>query len=149
MSKSNFRLENRLILLIALPGLLALTSGCGDGGPSLYPVAGTVKQGDKAMTGGWVTLVPDKKKGNTFGHEPRGQIDSQGKYTISTDGKPGAPLGAYKITVAESVPITSDNTTNVKGKPQNPTYTNAELTPLQFEVVKDPAAGAYDLKVSP
>lgn len=150
MSSAKVRLGNRLILLIALPALLGLTSGCGgDGTPSLYPVTGTVKRGDEVMTTGWVTLVPDKKKGNEFKGEPRGQIDSSGKYTISTNGKPGAPLGAYKVTVGEGGTAPPDNTKIEKTKPEKLTYLNPEITPLQFEVVKEPAAGAYDLKLSP
>jgi hypothetical protein len=100
------------------------------------------------MTTGWVTLRPDKKKGNTFGGEPRGEINSQGEYTIETNGKPGAPLGAYKVTVVVSPATTEDNTKPEKKIPSNMTYANPETTPLAVEVVKEAAAGAYDLKLA-
>ncbi len=134
--------------VFVLCGLVAL-SGCGDGAGKLVPVSGKVTVNGKAATSGWVTLKADKSKGNTFTGEPIGEINSQGEYTVQTNGKAGAPLGSYKILVSLSGAITEDNT-KVKSQPHsNPTYLNADITPLKFDVVEKPAEGAYDLKLSP
>jgi hypothetical protein len=146
---SCLRFRNALLCsVLAVSGLVSL-SGCGDGGPKLAPVSGRVTVNGKAVTSGSVTFKPDKTKGNNFGGEPVGQIGSDGQYTIETNGKPGAPLGAYKVLVSRSAPTTEDNT-KVKAQPsQNMTYLHPDTTPLAVEVVENAAAGAYDLKLSP
>jgi hypothetical protein len=149
MSSPKYRRWSRvLFFVLASSGLVSLV-GCGDG-PKLAPVSGKVTLSNgKPVTSGWVTLKPDKSKGNTFGGEPMGQINEQGEYTIETNGKPGAPLGAYKVVVSSTGAVTEDNT-KVKAKNLiNPTYLNADITPLKFEVKADAAAGSYDLKLDP
>ena len=142
--------RSRATILLTLLGFVWLGIGCsGDDSPRLVPVSGHVTVDGKPLTSGTVTLRPDKSQGNTYGGEPLGDINEQGEYTILTRGKPGAPLGKYKVTVTSSGPITSDNT---KANPKNllnMTYFHADITPLAVEVVKEPAAGAYDLKLRP
>jgi len=133
-----------------LASAAGLIAGCGGGGgPALAPVSGRVTVNNKPVTSGWVTFKPDKAKGNTFGGEPMGEINAQGEYTLSTNGKPGAPLGPYKVTVSSSGPTPPDNT-KVKVQNQlNTTYLHPDTTPLEAVVTKEPAAGAYDLKLTP
>jgi hypothetical protein len=76
-----------------------------------------------------------------------GTIDENGKYTISTGGKPGAPAGAYKVTIKVSKPSDPKNEYSV------PTHltdkANAELgtTKLKKEVKADASAGHYDFEL--
>jgi hypothetical protein len=101
------------------------------------------------LPSGWVTFKPDKAKGNTFNREPTGEINSQGEYTLQTNGKPGAPPGAYKVTVSATEATTQDNTKPPTKQLVNPTYTNADTTPLEVVVVEKAEAGKYDLKLTP
>ena len=78
--------------IIALTAILL--AGCGQsGGPALLPVEGKVNFNGNPLTKGSVILHPDKGKGNTTPHEPRGQIDADGHYQVMTHPNPGAPPG--------------------------------------------------------
>jgi hypothetical protein len=133
---------------LLLAGLLGSTLGCGNEA-TLYPVSGKVTVNGKALTSGSVRYVPDKAKGNTFGGEPVGEINDQGEYTLNHMGKPGAPLGAYKIIVTSTGATTSDNTSVKAQNTVRANYSDVKTTSLAAEVVKEPAAGAYDLKLTP
>jgi hypothetical protein len=139
----------RFVGAILLGGLFAVALGCGGGDTKMVPVSGKVTVNGKALTSGSVTYKPDKKKGNTFGEEPMGEINAQGEYTLSVRGKPGAPPGAYKVIVSSTGATTEDNTKVSAKNTVNPTYLSADITPLEVEVVKDPAPGRYDLKLTP
>jgi hypothetical protein len=133
---------------LLLAGLLSATLGCSNE-VKLIPVSGRVTVNGKPLTSGWVCFKPDKAKGNTFGGEPIGEINDQGEYTLNYRGKPGAPPGAYKITVTSTGPTTSDNTTVKTQNTVRMTYFHANTTPLAAEVVMEPPPGAYDLKLAP
>jgi hypothetical protein len=128
---------------------VAVVGGCGGGMPKLAEVNGHVTVNGKALTSGYVTLKPNKAKGNTFGGEPIGEINGQGEFTIQTNGKAGAPLGAYKVVVSSTGATTEDNTKVKLQSSVNPTYLHPDTTPLTVEVVEKPEAGRYDLKLSP
>jgi hypothetical protein len=130
-------------LLLALCG-----AGCQKSGEKLLPVEGQVLLGSKPLTTGYVILHPDKAKGNSSLHEPRGEIDKQGHYRIFTNEKVGAPPGWYQIAVTAADQI----------DPKNPYFTNwlipekyidFRASQLAFEVVQQPAEGAYDLTLQP
>ena len=106
--------------------IVLLLAGCSKDGSNLLPVEGTVTLGDKALatdahTTGTVILHPDKSKGNESLEEPRGVIDSAGKFKILTGMKPGAaPLcwwmpRTFETTVARAAPATPPS-----GKPSRP-----------------------------
>jgi hypothetical protein len=146
----------RLVGLFVLVSVCA-AAGCGKKLPSMSPVSGKVTVDNKPLTGGQVTLMPEIPKPTLENAKPQsetvdvgissGQIASDGTYKIFTAGKEGAPLGKYKITVTPTMMPSSD--------PKvpfpigfNQRFANPRDTPLRFEVVASPAAGAYDLKVS-
>jgi hypothetical protein len=146
------RLNSRSAFRFGFPlffaGLLGGTLGCGDE-VKLVPVTGRVTVDGKPLTAGWVCFKPDKSKGNTFGGEPLGEVNSQGEYTLSYLGRPGAPLGAYKVTVTSTGPTNSDNTSVKAKNVLRSSYFHADTTPLAVEVVSQPSASAYDLKLAP
>jgi hypothetical protein len=122
-------------------------------------VSGKVTLKNAPLTGGNVTFVPDESKGNKSKFSPGGQIGSDGTFTLTTEGKSGAPLGWYKVTVFASTPgmggpATVDPTPG-KVAPLNPAgavhvdpkYQDAAKTPVSLEVVASPGAGAYDVKI--
>jgi len=147
MSSCKYWLGVRLVACLTLVAL-ACCVGCG-GGSSLAPVSGKVTyKGGQPVTAGYVTYKPDKAKGNNFGGEPIGEIKSDGSYTLQTKGKPGAPLGAYKVIVSggETPP---DNTKLPTKQTVNATYSHPDTTTLTRDVVAKAAPGAYDLEVTP
>jgi len=135
-------------LVLVLGGLIGLVGGCGSGGSKLVPVSGKVTVNGQPLTSGWVNFRPDKAKGNTFGGEPIGEV-TNGEYTIQTKGKPGAPLGAYKVLVSAGVAVTPDNTNPKASSGVNPTYSNPDTSPLEVTVVEKASPGTYDLKLGP
>jgi hypothetical protein len=142
------------LALAFLPAIL--TFGCGDssGVGTTYPVSGEVTLDGNTLTvkNGTVVFYPDAAKGNTSTFEPTGAIDKNGRYTLNTKGKKGAPPGWYKVVV-----------TGVAGSPQHardphqgrpvarsgvPTrYGQAKTSDLSVEVVEKAGEGAYDLKL--
>lgn len=133
----------RPALAALLLGLLAY--GCGGVG-TCYPVSRKVRIDDKPIRGkaGAVLLKPDASKGNKSLFDAMGTIDGEGNYTVATRGKHGAPPGWYKVvvTVVQPNPGEAFDTPLVK-----PDYRSEQKTPLAFEVVASPAAGAYDLNL--
>jgi hypothetical protein len=139
--------------------LLAFAApGCGDtsGVGRTVPVAGRVTLDGAPWTAASTVIVfkPDTAKGNTQPWEPTGTVDSQGNYTLSTKGRPGAPPGWYKVTVTavETRPLETTKGPRRKlptAKSLLPArYGQAATTPLAIEVVDSPAPDAYDLKLT-
>jgi hypothetical protein len=137
--------------LCACALLLALTvfsAGCG--GTKHVPVTGQVTVGGQPLKSGTVTYHPDKEAGNTqpYSDLPHGTVDENGKYTLATGGKPGAPAGKYKVTVASTVP---SNPKDPYSLPKHLTdKANAEVstTSLTKEVKADAPAGHYDIPLT-
>src|SRR5262249_38077153 len=96
---------------------------------------------------------PDAAKGNSAPFEPAGTVNKQGKYTLSTNGRKGAPPGWYKVTVTAVAPAEPDAK---PGRSHHPLprsllpakFGHANTHDLSVEVVANPAPGAYDLKLT-
>ncbi len=138
-----------LPVLRGVVGVMLLSLGaCGTADPvgPTVTVKGQVTVDGKAATYGSVAFWPDSAKGNTSKFEAMGKIGEDGTYTLSTKGKPGAPAGAYKVTVV--IQAKADSTEPGKATLEVPkNFTTKEKTPLAVEVVEKAAPGAYDLKV--
>jgi hypothetical protein len=131
------------ILSRLCPFFLVLVFGAVAGcGPSLQPVEGDVSVNGSPLAKGNVVFWPDAAKGNTFPNNPTGEV-VDGKFKIMTQGKPGAPAGAYKVTVNSSEIPDSTKVTEFKN-PIPEKYREAAKTPLTIEV---PSA-SYSFKVS-
>lgn len=106
------RLQPRTFLGILACASLLLVAGCGgqgSAGPKRYPVAGTVRYGDKPVEGATVTFIStDGKSAAT------GKTDSSGKYQLVGGAVPGtynvkiekyeslaAPAGGSQVDIAE------------------------------------------------
>jgi len=124
-------------------GCFALAIGGCKTGETLYPVSGKVTVGDTPLNAGAITFAPDTAKGNTAKSMATGQIKSGGEYSLTTEGKTGAPLGWYKVTIMTNTPGGEKSTIQV-----NPKYTNPTTTNLAVEVVASPSPGKYDFKLT-
>jgi hypothetical protein len=131
---------SRRVWLAVLVCLLPV-AGCKSKVP-LAPVSGKVMVGDQPVTAGQVALVPEK--GVATAGLCAGRIEPDGTYTIATDGRSGAPVGKYKVTVTPSMVPTGSGPPPA---PFNAAYQSARTTTLAIEVVSAPPAGAYDLKL--
>jgi hypothetical protein len=83
---------------ICLASALLLLAGCGDS-LNLKPVTGTVTYNGKPVDGASVAFISMDKP------VAIGTTDASGKFTLSTNGKEGAPLGSHKVTVAKSTAV--------------------------------------------
>jgi hypothetical protein len=97
---------------------------------------------------GSVSFRPDASKGNSSTLEPSGDIGPDGTYKLSTNGKPGAPLGWYKVIVAADVPSNPNDPYSMPKSIIGTKYADPNRTDLSIEVVEDPSPEAYDLRVS-
>jgi hypothetical protein len=128
--------------------LCAFVAGCG-ADDNLVPVEGRVLLQGQPLRGlsGSVTFVPDSSKGNASSTGAVGEIDAEGRYRLSTRGKPGAAPGWYKVVVT-AVPAGTGDREVVRRPALHSRYAAEKTTPLSVQVVADPSASAYDLKVT-
>jgi hypothetical protein len=143
MLRSVVRVPRGIVVLL----LALVAAGCGDGVGQRYPVEGKVLVDNKPLRGksGSVLFKPDASKGNTSTVDAGGSINDEGGYSLITKGKPGAPVGWYKVVVFA----------NEKGADRDVVrplfhtrFTKEAETTLSVEVVTEPTADRYDLKLS-
>jgi len=128
--------------------LCAALVGCGKGGASLTPVEGKVMVNGAPLTTGSVTFQPDAGKGNQTPHIPVGTIDGIGTYKLMTATKDGAPPGWYKVAVSAQESIDPKNPYAPPKHLIDSKYSDPTTSGLAIEVVANPKAGAYDLKLA-
>lgn len=123
-----------------------LASGCGR---TRYPVEGRVFLDGKPLEGkeGAVSFKPDVSKGNPSSVPSVGVLQSNGSFSLSTDGQSGAPAGWYKVIITATEADANPNDETPRVVPER--YESEAATPLLVEVVANPSPGAYDLKLSP
>lgn len=78
--------------------LLAVSLGCGDGGPSLIPVKGTVTVDGQPAEGVSILF----HGGNVVS---TATSDASGSFSVVTDGDPGMIAGSYKVTASWQEPV--------------------------------------------
>lgn len=115
--------------------------GCGESGPVLYPVSGTVRFDGKPLPQVGVSFFADASKGNDSGHIAAAAADVDGRFTLSTVAESGAPPGWYKVVVSPYTP----GPVEVPKPPYNEKYLTVDTTDLSIEVKADAAPNAYDL----
>jgi hypothetical protein len=140
----------RLPIILCGGAVLWAGLGCTDrsGVGKTVPVSGKVYLGNRPLTTGSVSFRPDASKDNTSTWEPSGDIGPDGTYKLSTNGKPGAPLGWYKVIVAADVPSNPNDPYSIPKSIIDVKYADPNTTDLSIQVVENPSPGAYDLKVS-
>lgn len=78
---------------------LLYAAGCGQDGPKLTPVRGTVYYKGVPLKGGMVVFAPDPERGGQ-GPMALAEIRPDGTYNLRTDGDQGAVPGWHRITVS-------------------------------------------------
>jgi len=109
--------------------LLLLTAamvGCAgdDDAPALVAATGTVFYEDKPVAGATVTFIVEKAPIST------GLTNAEGKFTMTTGGRPGAPLGPAKVGVAKVAATQQDMTAMKPEDMQKMQMENKGVTPM-------------------
>jgi hypothetical protein len=158
MSGNPFRIARaggRLVQALGLAALLALL-GCG--GEKLVPVEGKATVDGDPLPGGSLIFVPVEGRGKG---SIQGNIDQNGRFKMMTNGKPGVPVGKYKVAYGEPPPegATADpSATPTEPKPApkkkrervvDPKYDSFDKTDLTIEVLPMPPVGGYKLEFAP
>lgn len=116
----------------------------------LVPVSGQIILDGHPLSGGAISLRPESRE--TW-HQPTGAITPEGRYTVYTTNRPGAPPGRYRVVVFSTGPSRTAGTAAHPGMPKSVIpmkYNDPNSTPLRIDVVATPLAEAYDLElVSP
>lgn len=130
--------------------LAVLAVGC-DSGPKLIKAGGTLKYNGKSISEADIVFIPDKG-----GAPVIGRSDEAGKFELTTDGKPGALPGAYKVTVtavrqkravkaSEAVGMTDAQIAANHESVIPKKYNNTIMSGLTATVGDDPASNQFDL----
>jgi hypothetical protein len=136
-------------LVAALLFSLSAFSGCGKGGPKLYPVRGKVTLTDGSpVKYGHVILHADASQGNNTKEVSQGTIRN-GEYTIMTGvwGE-GAPPGAYRVSIEAADEVDEKNPYFTKWFADEK-YVSPDTSQLSIIVVEKPEPGRYDFKLDP
>ena len=114
--------------------LVSMTGCSGPPLPTLTPVKGTVSVDGKAVTSGQVSFFATVVDEKTKFAPPSGQIDSSGNYELFTEGKAGAPLGKYKVTVTPSM-VPMQGAKSAPKTSYHEKYGDQKKTDLEVEVI--------------
>ncbi len=147
----------RSMAALALTSLLA--AGCGEGGPELVPVEGTVTYNGKPLEGASLTFLPDAQNAEPT---PGGsRTDDSGHYLATYRDRSGLATGKYKVLVAKkltdpgkSVPTGFEDDPGMVALPEMgmskdtlPTsYLDPSKTPLAIEVPDGGGTFDFDVK---
>jgi hypothetical protein len=127
---------------------LVIVMGCNsDPRGKLYPVSGkiTLADGKLLPPNGRVVFVPIQDDPNAPAlANSVGPVGEDGSYTLSTNGKPGAPRGKYRVGLAD-------------GKRGNKAWSvvprkymvKSKENPLEVEVEANKPEGGYDFQLKP
>lgn len=135
------------LVLVALVCL-----GCG-GGPKLVKAGGTVKYKGAPLPKASVVLVP-----NDGGSPSIGSTDEAGRFTISTMGRSGAPVGSYKVAItavrqkravseSEAIGMTSEQIAANHESLIPAKYNNTISSELTATVSNDPSKNDYTFEL--
>jgi hypothetical protein len=142
--RRNMNRERLITVLLLVIGL-----GC-DRGPRLVQADGIVKYKNAVIPGADVVFVPDAD-----GQPAIGRTDEQGHFTLMTSGRPGAMIGAYKVSItaarpkravseAEAVAMSSEQIAANREDLVPVKYNNPVSSELTATVTKDAAANKFE-----
>jgi hypothetical protein len=141
-------------MLVRLTFLLVAIAlvGC-DAGPKLVKAGGTVKYKDKPIPGADIIMMSDANSSPSIA-----RTDDQGRFTVTTDGKPGAPVGSYRVAITaarnkrevspgEALSMTSEQIAANREDVVPIKYNNFESSGLSAIVKDDPAANEFSFEL--
>jgi hypothetical protein len=129
-------------------GVALFVTGCGPAAVKLVPVSGKITVQGAPLPYGNITLVPDAANGNQTKLQPRATIGADGKYTLETDGKQGAPLGSYIVTISSVKPSTPEDGYKPPVWAASQDYMDPSKSGLGLTVIEGAHEGAYDFDLT-
>lgn len=128
----------RITILAPLAALLALSLGCGDGGPKIVKVKGKITRNGQPVPNCTVHFVPIK------GRPSWGQSNEAGEFTLSYDlQREGAEVGQHRVYVEFRANSPEEEHRLATGRMKWPRARKEIL-----EVYGNPAAPAIELEVT-
>ena len=118
-------------------------------GEPLFPVTGRIMLDGQPLPRGSLTLRIEAT-GQSW-HQPTGMIDDEGRFIVYTNGREGAPPGAYRVIVFVTEAATTEKGAARPGLPRSlipARYNDPEQTPLHVRVVAQPSLNAYNLELN-
>jgi hypothetical protein len=132
----------------AAPLLLAALAGCGDSGPKIVKVNGTLTYKGKPVTNAYLQFLPE------FGRQSWAQTDEQGRFKINYDRhQDGAVVGKHKVWFEPRPGSAAESEAAMLGRrlPQSQEMAEffkkygAETTPLTVDITPDTKELTLDL----
>jgi hypothetical protein len=134
------RLFGNHLELAATLLVVTLCVGCGDSGPTLAPVTGTVLLDGQPLATGHVITQPTAGRGAT------GPIQSDGTFTLSSGREQGALVGRHQVAVVAYEGGDSTSPEATQGKLLVPErYIAAETSGLTIDVIDGENAPTLEL----
>ena len=134
------------VSLVVVLSVSVLILGCSSDEIGVtIPVSGKVVLKEVPIKAGSVTFYPDKAKNNKTPFVPTGTISETGTYTLSIQGKDGAPAGWYKVVVNATVPSNPKDPYSTPKMIAPKKYSQEATTDLSVEVKP---GGMFDLKLN-
>lgn len=136
--------------------------GCGGGGgpsgPKLAPAKGVVNYNSKPLSSATVMFIPPK------GNPGMDMSDEQGKFVITTGGRPGVAVGKCKVVVTKTATAAEGFNPNMTPKdmedmikagksfdpPKNPIptrYGSETTTTLEADVTENAESNAFEFNL--
>ena len=130
-----------MIRMLAIACCIAAVAcvGCGESGPPLGQVSGTVTMDGAPLANALVTFTPE-----AGGRGSMGKTDANGKYELAFVDSKGALIGAHKVSVT-TIQESSGGTTEMSS--DSPEYANqGSSADYDKAVVKEPIPEKYNTK---
>lgn len=130
---------------VALAAFVLLLAGCGDSGPTRYPVRGSVTYLGKPVTGGWVSFTrTDKVEKGTPMRPATGELGDDGRYVMKTFGSDdGVMPGEYDVSIV-AIDYSKAKASRDPRQPQPflipAKYTRPETSGLKVTIPKENSA---------
>ena len=126
--------------------------GC-DAGPKLVKAGGTVKYKDKPIPGADIIMMSDSSSSPSLA-----RTDDQGRFIVTTDGKPGALVGSYRVAITaarnkrevspgEALAMTSEQIAANREDLVPIKYNNFESSGLTVTVSDDAAKNEFEFEL--
>ena len=135
----------RTATFVSLLILAIACTGCGPKPEKLVPVSGKITIQGAPLPYGRLALTPGE--GNTTKSQPIGKVQD-GTYTIETDGKPGAPVGAYRVAIFAIKESTQADGYKPPVWAASQEYSDPGKSGIILNVLETPSPNVYDIELT-
>ncbi|SIO21462.1 hypothetical protein SAMN05444166_3034 [Singulisphaera sp. GP187] len=98
-----------------MAAMAVLLSGCGESGPKLLPISGTVTNNGKPVEGASVIFTPEPS--NALAQPATAESGPDGKYQLMTRDQPGVAAGKFQVAVLKVPPPPASTNESFKDDP--------------------------------